>query len=110
MGYVENGKIWVDTRFRSAFVLLTRPVGAVGLAARLEAFGTRSNGGVVDDEYDDKGWSAMLAAKREWAPVTGLVELLHVSSRREDREDTASATSNAAPGPSANPLVTILAW
>jgi hypothetical protein len=29
----------------------------------------------------------MLAAKREWGPVTGLVELLHVSSKREDRED-----------------------
>ena len=29
----------------------------------------------------------MIAGKREWGQFTGLVELLHVSSRREDRED-----------------------
>jgi hypothetical protein len=28
----------------------------------------------------------MLAGKREWGSVTGLVELLHISSKREDRE------------------------
>jgi hypothetical protein len=28
----------------------------------------------------------MIAAKRDWGPATGLLELLHVSSRREDRE------------------------
>jgi hypothetical protein len=33
----------------------------------------------------------MLAAKRDWAHFTGLVELLHVSSRREDREDVGLA-------------------
>ena len=31
--------------------------------------------------------AAMLAAKREWGPMTGLVELLHVSSKRHDREE-----------------------
>jgi hypothetical protein len=29
----------------------------------------------------------MVVARREWEHFTGLVELLHVSSRREDRED-----------------------
>jgi hypothetical protein len=29
----------------------------------------------------------MIAGKRDWGHVTGLVELLHVSSRREDRGD-----------------------
>jgi len=38
----------------------------------------------VDAEYDDRGWSAMAAAKREIGHFTGLVELLHVSSRRDD--------------------------
>ena len=33
MGFVEpDGRRWVDNRFRSAFALLTRPFGPVGLA------------------------------------------------------------------------------
>ena len=67
--------------------MLTRPFGAFGLAARIEAFAVHNRGSVWDGEYDDTGWSAMLAAKREWGPMTGLVELLHVSSKRHDREE-----------------------
>ena len=87
MGFVDEGRRWVDNRFRSAFVLLTRPFGTIGLTARVDAFDTRNRGSDVGDEYDDKGWSSMLAAKREWAHFTGLVELLHVSSKRKDREE-----------------------
>ena len=87
MGYAEDGRRWVDNRFRSAFLLFTRPVGAFGLAARVEGFDTRNRGSHVGDEYDDSGWSAMVAGKREWGQLTGLVELLRVSSRRENRED-----------------------
>jgi hypothetical protein len=87
MGYPMDGHRWVDNRFRSAFVLLSKPLGPFGLAARAEAFGTRNRGSIVDDDYDESGWSAMIAGKRQWGPVTGLVELLHVSSRRGDRED-----------------------
>src|SRR5437870_3075520 len=83
MGYVEGPNRWVDMRFRSAFGLLTRSFGAYGLAARAEAFDTRNRGRLIGDEYDETGWSAMLAAHREWRQFTGLVELLHVSSRRE---------------------------
>jgi hypothetical protein len=88
MGYRVNGTRWINNRFRSAFVLLTRAFGAYGLTARLDAFDTQNRGSDVRDEYDDKGWSTMLAGKRDWAHFTGLVELLHVSSRREDREDS----------------------
>ena len=87
MGYVEDGRRWVDNRFRAAFLMLSRPLGKFGLSVRAEAFDTRNRGGLVDDEYDDTGWSAMAAAKREWGRFTGLVELLHVSSRREDRDE-----------------------
>ena len=86
MGFPEGQRRWADARFRSAFVLLSKPFGPFGVAARAEAFAVRNHGGVWDSEYDDTGWSAMLAGKREWGPVTGLVELLHVSSKREDRE------------------------
>ena len=88
MGFREaDGRRWVDNRFRSAFALLTHQFGRIGVAARAEAFDTRNRGSDIDDEYDDTGWSAMLAAKREFGAFTGLIELLHVSSRRENRED-----------------------
>jgi len=83
MGFVWQGRRWVDNRFRSVFVLVTRPFGPVGIAARAEAFDTRNRGSDVGSEYDETGWSAMLAAKRDWGRLTGLVELLHVASRRE---------------------------
>jgi hypothetical protein len=68
-------------------VLLTRPFGRIGVTARLDAFDTRNRGSDVGDEYDDTGWAAMLAAKRDWAHFTGLVEMLHVSSKRANRAD-----------------------
>ena len=88
MGTDETGRRWIDNRFRSLFVLLTRPFGAVRLTARLDGFDTRNRGSDVRDEYDDKGWAALLAAKRDWDRFSGIVELLHVSSRREDREES----------------------
>lgn len=87
MGYPMNGQRWVDNRFRSGFVLLTRSFGPFGLAVRGDAFDTRNSGSIVGVDYDETGWSAMVAAKREWGLVTGLIELLHIASRREDRED-----------------------
>lgn len=87
MGYSMGGRRWIDNRFRSAFILMTRPFGPIALTGRLEAFGTRNRGSIVDSEYDDEGWAAMLAAKRDWKHVTGLVELLHVSSRRQARTE-----------------------
>jgi len=87
MGYAMDGRRWIDDRFRSAFALLTHAFGKIGMSARIEGFDTRNRGSLVDDEYDETGWAAMLSAKREWGPLTGLVELLHVTSRREDRAD-----------------------
>jgi hypothetical protein len=87
MGYADAGRRWVDNRFRSAFVLMTKPVGSLGLSARLDGFETRNRGSDVGAEYDDRGWSAMLAAKRDWRHFTGLVELLHVSTKHQNRAD-----------------------
>jgi hypothetical protein len=87
MGYAMEGRHWVDNRFRSAFMLATRPLGRFGIALRADAFDTRNQGSLIGDDYDETGWSAMLAGKRDWDHFTALVELLHVSSRREDRDD-----------------------
>ena len=86
MGFPEPARRWIDNRFRSAFVLVTRPFGPFGLAARAEAFDTRNRGSEWTDEYDERGWSAMLAGKRDWGRFSGLIELLHVSSHAPARE------------------------
>lgn len=95
MGYAEPpfGRRWIDMRFRSAFLLVTRPVGKFGLAARLEAFDTRHRGRWWDDEYDEDGWAATVAGKRQWGPFTGLVELIHVSSDNPAREHVQLSSS-----------------
>jgi hypothetical protein len=80
MGFTMLGRRWVDTRFRSAFAMVTKPLGKIGVAARVEAFDTQSRGSLWGSEYDEHGWSAMVAAKREFGLLTGLVELLHVWS------------------------------
>lgn len=87
MGFEIDGAHWIDNRFRSAFVLLTHPFGKIGIAGRIDGFDTRNRGSLIDDEYDETGWSAMIAAKRDWGRFTGLLEVLHVSSRREQLED-----------------------
>jgi hypothetical protein len=86
MGYPDNGLRWIDNRFRAAYVLLTRPFGSFTATARVDAFGTRNHGSDVDSEYDEHGWSAMIAGKCEFGRVTGLVELLHVWSENGARE------------------------
>lgn len=87
MGFAENGRRWFDSRFRSAYAMVTRALGQYGLAARVEAFDLRNHGSLWDEEYDDTGWAAMVAGKREWGRFTALIELLHVSSEREDRHE-----------------------
>jgi len=86
MGFPDNGRRWIDNRFRAGYVLLTRPLGSFSATARVDIFGTRNHGSDVDSEYDDHGWSAMIAGKRDWQHFTGLVELLHVWSDNELRE------------------------
>ena len=85
MGFAMPTQRWIENRFRSAYVLVTRPFGPIGLTARLDVFDTRNRGSIVDHEYDDRGWAAMLAAKHDWKHFTALAEVLHVSSRRDQR-------------------------
>ncbi|MCY7339917.1 MAG: hypothetical protein LH465_08220 [Sphingomonas bacterium] len=87
MGITDNGAIWVDNRFRSAFALVTQRFGISSITGRIEAFGTRNKGGELVSDDDEHGWAVTLAGRHplgEYATV--LVEALHVSSRREARE------------------------
>ncbi|WP_176594280.1 hypothetical protein [Sphingobium sp. EM0848] len=86
MGYPMNGALWVDTRFRSAFALLTRHFARGSVSARIEAFGTRNRGSAVTALDDEDGWAVTVAAKRtldRW--LTLLVEGLHVQSSKDAR-------------------------
>jgi hypothetical protein len=88
MGYDDGEGIWVDSRFRSAFALVTQSIGSVHAAARLETFATRQHGSLIASESDEDGWAATLAARREFGRyLSGVLELLHVSSERDEREE-----------------------
>jgi hypothetical protein len=75
-----------DVDFASAYLLLSREIGAGKLSARGEWFRTRDNSFVATDNNNEHGWSAMVAYKR---PLThfadAIVELLHVDSTRPMR-------------------------
>jgi hypothetical protein len=86
MGFPMPDRIWVDTRFKSAFALVTRTIGRGSVSGRIEAFGTRGTGSVLGADESEDGWAATLAARRCFgAHVTVLGEALHVESDRGAR-------------------------
>ena len=88
MGFVEGQRRLVETRFRSAFALITQRFGdASSISARAEAFDTRNRGSEVMSDDDEHGWAATLAGKHSLGRnVTALIELLHIESRRVARQ------------------------
>jgi hypothetical protein len=78
--------LWVDTRFRAAFVRLTHEIGPLALSGRLDLFETRQRGEYVYAEDGEHGWS--LTGAVDWR-LTGqaqiIVEGLHVESERGAR-------------------------
>lgn len=88
MGLIEDGRRWIDDRFHSAFALITQRLSAkTSVSLRGEAFDTRNSGGEVSAADNDRGWAFTAAAKHELGSgLTGLVEALHVDSRRTARE------------------------
>jgi hypothetical protein len=92
MGYPMPSTIWVDTKFRSAFLLMTRIFDHGSISARAEAFGTRSHGSVLTALDSEDGWALTAAARREIAPhLTLLAEVLHVDGRKDARIATGLA-------------------
>jgi hypothetical protein len=78
--------VWVDTRFRAAFLRLTHRIGRVALSGRVDLFETRQRGEYVYAEDGEEGWS--LTAALDWR-LSGQAELilegLHVESDRGAR-------------------------
>lgn len=87
MGTLSSTRFPVDTRFRSAFLLATRAIGAESsVSARAEAFGTRGRGPKLGRQTDEDGWAATLAGRHavgEHLSILG--EVLHIGSRRDER-------------------------
>ncbi|MBC9032243.1 hypothetical protein IAG41_07560 [Sphingomonas sp. JC676] len=86
MGYSRAGRIWADTSFRSAFLLATLGLNKGSVSARLDAFGTRGRGSILDNSYSEDGWAITAAARHELGPhLSLLAEVLHVDSIKQDR-------------------------
>jgi len=78
---------WINTRFRSAFALLSQQIGPGALSGRVELFDTKERGSRMNhaDESED-GWATTLALRWPlWRSLTGFVEVLHVESERGAR-------------------------
>lgn len=90
MGYrdVRPDRRWVDVRFRSAFLLATHRLSRGSISARVEAFGTRSRGTILDRGASEDGWALAGAVRRDIGRhVSVLAEVLHIDSTREDRRE-----------------------
>jgi hypothetical protein len=89
MGFIPNGetRYWVDTRYSSAYALLTHQVGDIAVSGRVELFETKERGSeMVPAEENEDGWAATIAGR---VPVRDLltlfVEALHIESERGAR-------------------------
>lgn len=87
MGFKENGVYWVDTLYRSAFVLVSHEIGQGEISGRAEYFDTRERGSEMNHaEENQDGWA--LTAAGRWSftsTLTGFLEVLHVHSERGAR-------------------------
>jgi hypothetical protein len=75
-----------DVDFVTAYVLVSRMIGAGKITARADWFETNDNSFVAADDNNEEGWAAALAYKRplvDFADI--LIEILHVSSDRPAR-------------------------
>jgi hypothetical protein len=95
MGFVEEGRRWVDVDFVAGYVLVTRKLGQDALTGRVDVFETTSH------DYDDtgslaeQGWALTADYKRRLAEhVDVLVEALHVESRRPSLAEIAGQSPN----------------
>lgn len=86
MGFPVNGRLWVDTDFRSGYVMATRNFARGSASVRAEAFGTTSIGSELGRDWSEKGWALTAAGRRDIGKnVSLLVEAMHVDSRKDAR-------------------------
>jgi hypothetical protein len=84
MGFKTNGKRWVHTEFRSAYVSITQTLtDKAGVTGRIEAFRTHEMGSQMSPQESEHGWSTTVALRYNLRDnLTGFAEAFNVRSRR----------------------------
>ena len=89
MGFIppNETRYWVDTRYSSAFALLSHQIGTSAVSGRIEYFETNERGSRLDPlEEDETGWAATIAGRKPLSDkFTLFLEALHVESKRGGR-------------------------
>ena len=87
MGFTQNNETWVHTRFRSAYVLVSRRLNdRWTIAGRIEGFKTHELGSRMSPLESEEGWSTTVAAKYLLNDhITLKAEALNVRSKRPVR-------------------------
>lgn len=86
MGIEENGRYWVETRYRAAYLRATHELGEVALSGRLDLFDTSERGSQMSREESESGWALTAAGRLRLSDEAALlVEGLHIDSRRGTR-------------------------
>ena len=84
MGFRTNGRRWVHTQFRSAYVLVTQTLSQkAAVTGRIEAFRTHELGSEMSPLESEHGWSTTVALRYNLRDnLTGFAEAMNVRSRR----------------------------
>jgi hypothetical protein len=84
MGFETDGKRWVHTRFKSAYVSLTQSLSdKAAVTGRVEAFRTHEMGSQMSPLESERGWSTTVALRYNIRDnLTGFAEASNVRSRR----------------------------
>lgn len=84
MGFRSEGRRWVHTNFRSAFLSLTHNVtDRAAVTGRIETFRTREHGSRMSPDESEHGWSTAVALRYNLRDnLIGFAEALNVRSRR----------------------------
>ena len=87
MGFKEHEVYWVDTLYRSAYVLVAHEIGKGEITGRAEYFDTRERGSEMNhDEENQDGWALTVAGRWSFTSArTGFLEVLRVHSERGTR-------------------------
>jgi hypothetical protein len=86
MGFTSPAGIWVDTSYRSAYVLASRQFGDTAVTGRLDAFSNKDNASAFYGDTSEEGWAATAAVRHALTPqVEVLAEALYVDSDRPGR-------------------------
>jgi hypothetical protein len=84
MGFKTNGKRWVHTHFKSAYVSLTQTLSdRAAVTGRIEGFRTHEMGSRMSPLESEHGWASTVALRYNVNDqVTGFAEAMNVRSRR----------------------------